>query len=653
MGKGITRRDFLKGMAAGAASISLFGCSPASSETMQNSVADETEADTVALDETTAGSLTEETKQENSIDWTEAADVIIVGGGGAGFCAAIEAGRAGADVLILEKSGICGGDSLLCGGMIMAGGTQIQKSLGIEDTTEAFVAEQLAYLGDYGDAEMVREMAMASPDEVQFMIDLGRNYEECHLMPPAWEYDTEETWARRSHANLNESPEHFLLLQRAVDQMDNARYYTNTEVANLLTNDAGEVIGVKTADGRMYRANKGVVLSTASFGRNKEMCRRYNPMGYWALDYIDTFGDWGNVCQSAKNTGDGIRMAQEIGADLALSPANCVIETSCMGQWFPEGGKILVNKDGKRFVQENANWGYVHSRVYQEAVYKNDTNPETAGFWIIMDSNGVKDCGFYGAKAGFAEEHMVSADTLEELAEMVNLPADNLLETVNRWNGFCDIGEDLDFKRRNVDGRNDMMKIETGPFYAARYFPVMLGSFGGVRTNIETQVIHVNGEIIPRLYAAGSTMSGMYVGSFYPACGWSILGTVHWGRKAGKHAAGLAAWTSEPVTPQTPSEENTIAPAAGGSYNAGTYTAVGQGRNGEIAVTVEFSDTEILSVEIGEHAETAGISDTAIKEMPGRIIAAQSVDIDVVSGVTMTSQGILDAVKDCIAQASK
>lgn len=85
----------------------------------------------------------------------------------------------------------------------------------------------------------------------------------------------------------------------------------------------------------------------------------------------------------------------------------------------------------------------------------------------------------------------------------------------------------------------------------------------------------------------------------------------------------------------------------------GVYTAVGAGRNGGIPVTVEFSERGILSVTIGEHVETAGISDAAVQNLPEPILAAQRADMDVVSGVTYTGQGILDAVKDCIAQAGK
>lgn len=244
----------------------------------------------------------------------------------------------------------------------------------------------LSYLGQYGDPEMVKEMVRDSPKEVQFMIDQGRKYTDVGLMPPAWEYDTDETWAPRSHENEKERSGHFLTLKKTVDKMPNVSYQVNTEVKHLIVSDTNEVIGVTDKTGKRYRANKGVILTTASFDNNRDMLKRYNQMGYWAINYQDKLGQWGGVNQSVNNTGDGIRMAQEIGADLALTPANCVCDPTYLGLWYPEAGIIFVNKKGERFVQENGQWGYVNSKIYQEAVALNDTDPTTARFYSIFDS---------------------------------------------------------------------------------------------------------------------------------------------------------------------------------------------------------------------------------------------------------------------------
>ncbi len=239
-----------------------------------------------------------------------------------------------------------------------------------------------------------------------------------------------------------------------------------------------------------------------------------------------------------------------------------------------------------------------------------------------------------------------SADTLEELAEKINVPYENLADTVARWNQISENESDPDFGRRT-----DFGKIEVGPFYAFPYYPATFGSLGGLRTDIDTHVLDVNGNVIKRLYAAGTIMSGMFCGPFYSSCGWAILGTVHWGRKAGRNIAQEEAWTTEEVIPAAV-EESVVAVAAG-SYNAGTYTATVPGRNGDVTVEVVFSDTAITAITVTDHAETPGIGDAAVEKIPERIIAAQSVEIDTLSGATLTSKAILAAVGQCIEQARK
>lgn len=631
----LSRRSFLKGAAASALGIgaaSILNAAP------------------VQAEETPA------------IDWVDAADLVVVGGGGAGFCAAIEAARAGSTVLVLEKGDLCGGDTLLSGGMIMVGGTKAQKALGIEDTVENFVKTELGYAGDTVNREMVQEMCEGSQEVEDFMVSLGRQFTTLSAMLPIWGYDTDETWAARTIWDNTGREGHFVLLQKEAAKYDTIKVRTATECAHLIQDESGAVIGVKDVNGKCYRANKGVVLSTASFGTNREMSKRYNPMNYWALSYEDAFGMQAPNTQCANNTGDGIRMAQEIGADLKLSPANCISDV-CGMSFAGMHASILVNDLGNRFVQESAQWGYLNQMVYNEAVKRNQTDPTTSKFFLIADQATVDSNLYLNTIANgvirLATEtyikRVLKADTLEELAEKTGLPADNLLATVERWNSMAAKGVDTDYNRRDVFGQTHLQAMGEGPYYAFPYVPYSMGSFGGLRTNKETQVLDTKGEVIPRLYAAGSIMSGMFTAAFYNACGWAVLGTVHWGRKAGKNIAALEPWTTEEVVVKDEAVDSLEAAIANanGSYNAGSYDSIGKGRNGDIPVTVEFSDKAILSVSIGAHQETPGIGDAAVNGLPGRIVLAQSADVDTFSGATMTSDAILAAVRDCIAQATK
>ncbi len=631
----ISRRTFLKGAATGALSLGLSGLA--------------------------ANLAVAESAESAPYDWADAADLVVVGGGGAGFCAAIEAARAGSSVLVLEKGDLCGGDTVLSGGMIMVGGTDAQKALGVEDTVENFVKTELGYVGDFADREMVQEMCEGSAEVEQFMIGLGRQFTSLSAMKPVWGYDTEETWAPRTIHDTTSREGHFAMLQKEAAKYD-VKVLTAIEVAHLITNADGSVIGVKDVNGNCFRGNKGVVLATASFGHNMEMSKRYNFMNYWALRYEEVMGVDAPNTQCANNTGDGIRMAQEIGADLQLTTSNCISDC-CAMSFDSMYASILVNGKAKRFVQENAHWGYSNQMVFNEAIHENAAHPEECKFFLIADQNTADKNYFLkmivsGVPYTATENYMkrvVKADSLEELAEKVGLPVDALLDTVERWNGMVAAGEDTDFGRKDIFGSSDLVAMGEGPYYAFPYVPYSMGSFGGLRTNKETQVLNTNGEVIPRLFAAGAIMSGMYTAPFYNACGWSVLGTVHWGRKAGVNVAGLDAWTTEHVTAKVlggMSIEDAIA-GANGSYNAGTYTAIGKGRNGDVPVSVTFSDKAITNVEIGAHTETPSIGDAAVNGLPSRILLSQKAEVDAFSGATMTSDAIINAVKECIAQAAK
>ena len=159
--------------------------------------------------------------------------------------------------------------------------------------------------------------------------------------------------------------------------------------------------------------------------------------------------------------------------------------------------------------------------------------------WCIVDSNQtdyMENVVQWMIEQDTEGRFVKVADTLEELAAAAELPADNLKRTVEKWNEYSKKGVDPDFDRRT-----DFGPIETGPFYAIRIVQNPLGACGGLRTDIETRVLNTAGEPIERLFAAGQIASGMFTGPFYPGCGWAVLGTVHWGRKAGRNAAALDA----------------------------------------------------------------------------------------------------------------
>ena len=243
-------------------------------------------------------------------------------------------------------------------------------------------------------------------------------------------------------------------------------------------------------------------------------------------------------------------MGIELGADLALSEACVMLDNIYLGgvgtgrdtssenpyKSQPIKGMILVNGRGNRFVQEDADWGYLSTMQYLENA-KMGSGSTRNDVWAIVDSNVVPETAVnfqWMAEEEGGDQWVKTANSIEELAETTELPARNLIKTVQEWNEYSEEGVDPDRK-------TDFGPIATPPFYAVKMVQNPLGACGGLRTDIETRVLNTAGEPIERLFAAGQIASGMFTGPFYPGCGWAVLGTVHWGRKAGRNAAALDA----------------------------------------------------------------------------------------------------------------
>lgn len=504
----------------------------------------------------------------NDIEWAYEADVVIIGSGSGGTCAAIEAGRAGSNVLILEKNEAqYGGNSALCGGYILAAGWDDQEEMTgyAGDTPEKFADQMLRWSQGMGDPEMIREACLRSPDAVAFMKSTGRVYEGASVLPPIWSLgDTEEDVAPRSIYNHNAygaATGHMATLKATIDEMDNVAVMMGAEAAHLIQNEAGEVIGVQLADGTNIKALQGVVLACASVDNNVEMAK---DLGLLQQVWGQTLADNGlqnpGCPDIPSNTGDGVRMLREIGADLALSQACCMNDAQYVGgisDWgvpgyfgkepniygsYPTEGAIIVDRTGKRFCQDDAEWGYViheASKAAWRAGFRPD-DPTTGYLWYLCDADHYWT---FQGKGHTPEdcENTYEVNSIEEAAEIIGCRPEALQYTVDRWNGFVEAGVDLDFGRKA-----DLGKIENPPFYVDLLIPGPMGTFAGAKSNVEAEVLSLDGNPIPRLYAAGAIAGGNWAGEFYFGCGWSILNTVVWGREAGINVSALNRW-EEPL----------------------------------------------------------------------------------------------------------
>ena len=636
-----------------------------------------------------AGSVAhaEESASADERDWTYEADLVIVGSGSAAYCAAIEAAEAGASVLVLEKSGIIGGDSKLCGGAMMGTGFEGQVELsGYEgDTPEKFANQMLRWAQGFGDPEIIREACMRSGDAVNWMIGLGRTFTSVDIVPPIWALDAgheDEALAPRVIFS-NEGGEadtglegagnaHFAILEAKVKEFDNVATKVNAEVTHILRNDGGEVIGVEflnNGEPAFAKAHKAVVLACASVDNNPEMAAQLGlNQQLWGLKMREVGMDDPYCHDMPSNTGDGLRMAMELGASLQLTSACCMPDLHYFGgvseyytgmqtgsnpyKGWKNEGTILVNPMGRRFVAEDSCWGYTVTEV-AKTLYANGWQPNDPlgkQVYAICDADHFFQWELQGQNVLVEEGgSVIKRDTLEELAEAIGVPADALVEECERWNTYCETGVDTQFDRRV-----DFGTIKTGPFDADAEKPKVLGTFAGVKSNLKAEVISgATGEPIPRLYAAGTVAGGNYSGPFYFGCGWSILNTVVWGREAGQNAAALESWDGSDAVVLP--EDEAFAAVDLNTVADGIWTGKGAGMGGDIEVTLEVKDGALTVVEIGPNNETQGIGGyEAIEDgtYAAQIEAAQGPKIDGIAGATITSDAVKTAVQRALEQGA-
>lgn len=492
------------------------------------------------------GMLGGQAKAETEITFDKECDVLIIGGGGTGVAAAVEAAEAGADTLVIEKLGIKGGSTLMSGGMIHAAGSPEQDTFcGVTDDSGELLYQY--YLGcgkEWIDEDVCRDMALGSAEALEWCKSCGIEYVTVFGVQPI--PGLEETIRPRIHlpgdgttgtagipglGHLHINP----IWARA--EKAGAKMEMETTAKTLLVDETGAVIGAVVEQGGKeinIKAKKGVVLATSGYDHNVEMAKGLCKSQYIALT------EPGNLVGSCVgDTGDGIRMGLEVGAGLAgIGGAVNVSLNGSIGRdptsnvGGPTTG-ISVNKYGQRFVNEWSQYGY-----YMNACFNQDDHlVYTITDQAAVDREGAL-MGFTTAdlSADVEAGSVVKADTIEELASAIGVDAQGLKRTLEIWNADVANGVDTCFGKKEC-----LNPIAVGPFYAARTHTYNLGTTGGLKINTDAQVCRFDGTPIARLYAGGLCTGG-WCGQFYPGSGTAILSTVHWGRKAGRNAAAQESW---------------------------------------------------------------------------------------------------------------
>jgi 3-oxo-5alpha-steroid 4-dehydrogenase len=467
-------------------------------------------------------------------------DVLVVGFGIAGACAAISAAEAGAQVLVVERAGAPGGSSALSGGeLYLGGGTSVQKECGFEDTADDMFAFLRAALGPHADEAKLRAYCDGSADHFRWLVDRGVDfrptlYDAPTWMPPttdglmwlgenSWPFDTLATPAPRGHRPPAPYFAGKVLMDALVAAAKEAGVHTavDTRVTHLLV-EYGQVVGVRTkqyGEERVLRARRGVVLTTGGFVDNEEML----------ADHVPALLGRGKVSDGLDD-GSGILMAQAAGAAVRRMHAHEVALT-VLPPLAARG--ILVNAHGQRFVNEDTYPGTVsHAAVAHQP----------APYWVIADETCFEEVP-EGDLWGVRPSHV--AETLSELEQELGMPSGALEATVMAYNRFAAEGSDPYFHKaprwlRPLQPPFAAVDVAAGfnpggRDSAAAGDGVAGFTLGGLCTSVDGEVLSLAGTPIPGLWAAGRVSSGIH-GDGYIS-GTSLGDGSFFGRLAGRSAA--------------------------------------------------------------------------------------------------------------------
>lgn len=438
-------------------------------------------------------------------------DIIIVGAGGAGMTAALEAKEQGMNPVVFEKMPVAGGNTTKSSSGMNASQTKFQKEQGIEDNNDLFYEETLAGGHNTNDKELLRFFVDNSASAIDWLDSIGIRLNNITITGGMKE--------KRTHRPEDGSAVGQYLVAGLIKNVHEKEIplFVNADVKEITQAD-GKVNGVKVIidqkDEKVITA-KAVVVTSGGFGANADMISAVRP----DLKGLVTTNQTGS-------TGDGIQMIEKLGGvtvdmeQIQVHPTVQQDKSYLIGEAVRGEGAILVSTEGKRFVNELDTRDKVTAAI--------NALPEKAAT-LVFDSgvkSRVKAIEQYD-KMGF----VVKGETVEELAKAINIPADQLKATVDTWNEAVKNKQDSEF------GRTTGMEhdLSGAPYYAIKIAPGIHYTMGGVKINTNTEVLDKDGKAIEGLFAAGELTGGLHGENRIG--GNSVAEIIIFGRQAGIKSA--------------------------------------------------------------------------------------------------------------------
>ena len=478
-----------------------------------------------------ADDFKEEYKEKREYPSEIDTDIVIVGGGGAGLTAAVEATQAGSSVVVVEKNGFVGGNTILSGGIYNAPDPELQEPEGIEDSEELFYEQTYEAGDEVANPELVKVLTSQADDGLEWLKSLGMEFSDNIGQGAGSLYP-------RTHFSVKPNGTGFIdAFMENLDESGNAQILTETTAEHIIMED-GKAAGIKAKnfDGSdlTINAKQGVIVTTGGFAKNPEMVIEYKDEEKWPnLDEKTISTNLGSI------TGDGITMGEEVGADLVDMD-----QMQFLYLGIPDRGPItgvldlqaekvlFVNNEGERFVREDGRRDVISKAIFEQPggtywmVHSSDVlDFDTAKTVEQEDFKKVVEEGKYG---------WVQADTLEELAEKMDVPYENLKKSFDDYNkSFDDKVEEDEFGRTLFT-----YPMKEGPYAAVPRTPALHHTMGGLKIDEGAHVLDKDGNPIPGLFAAGEVTGGIHGAN--RVGGNAVVDLVVFGRIAGQNAAAEA-----------------------------------------------------------------------------------------------------------------